>query len=39
MLVPIADMKEFEKIGFKKCKSLMIAVIIYAFQEEYNIYF
>ena len=36
MLVPIDDMKEFEKVGFK---SLMIVVIIYVFQEEHNIYF
>lgn len=27
MLIPIVDMKEFEKIGFKKCKNLMINVI------------
>ncbi len=38
MLVPITDMKEFEKIGFKKCKKPYDS-IIYAFQEEYNIYF
>ena len=39
MLVPIVDMKEFEKLDLKNVKSLMIVVIIYAFQEEYNIYF
>ena len=39
MLIPIVDMKEFEKVGFKKCKKPYNDCIIYAFQEEHNIYF
>ena len=39
MLVPTVDMKEFEKIGFKNARSLMMGVIIYVFLEVYSIYF